>query len=152
MEYERDTSSYLTFAENDYYWFMDSYNRRADFPGLAACGQNICERYLKHILDKYYEPENRSEEAQKIDTLRTHNLLKLSSFIEQDMGIEIPNELSDELRSINGFYFTTRYPGNESMIPSKRDIDEVAKAVEATRDFVHEVIHEIEHDYDDWER
>lgn len=163
MGWSEDTTSYLTFAENDYRWFQDSYESGSYYPGLAGLGQNICERYLKHLINEYYEPENEAEEHRQVDTLRAHSLAKLVRFIEGEMKIDVPEEIEDKLYSIDGFYFSTRYPGDESMIPGERDIDRVAKAVTAVRNYTLDLIHSFEHEttqepqdmnnmYDDWER
>lgn len=45
---------------------------------------------------------------------------------------------------IDGFYFSTRYPGNESFIPSIRDIDKANMAVENTRNFTLAICREME--------
>lgn len=145
MEWQQDTTSYLTFAENDYCWFADQYNRGIRAPGMASLGQNICERYLKHIIDQFYAPENEDEEIQKIRVLRTHNLPKLSNFISENMGIEVPEQLTNDLSVITSFYFTTRYPGDDSVIPTESDIECVAESIVLTRSFTLDVIHQIEH-------
>lgn len=79
-----EATSYLDFAEDDYLFFKQAYesgNRRS---ALAALGQNICERYLKHVVSEYAEPENTVEEAQKTNILRTHSLRKLMQYISND--------------------------------------------------------------------
>ncbi|HIY63651.1 MAG TPA: HEPN domain-containing protein [Candidatus Mediterraneibacter stercoripullorum] len=65
-------------------------------------------------------------------------------YISGDMGIDIPEETETALDRIDGFYFTTRYPGDESFIPSEKDIDKADKAVRLCRDFVLRTVSEIE--------
>ena len=66
---------------------------------------------------------NESEAASKESVLRTHSLRRLMRYISGDMGIDIPDETESALDRIDGFYFTTRYPGDDSFIPTERDID-----------------------------
>ena len=65
-------------------------------------------------------------------------------YISGDMGIDIPDETESALDRIDGFYFTTRYPGDDSFIPTERDIDRADKAVRLCRDFVFQTTSEIE--------
>ena len=65
-------------------------------------------------------------------------------YISGDMGIDIPEETESALDRIDGFYFTTRYPGDDSFIPTERDIDRADKAVRLCRDFVFQTMSEIE--------
>lgn len=157
---ESGMNSYLDFADNDYMFFRQAYDSGNKGSALAALGQNICERYLKHIISEYANPETLDEENEKRHMLRTHSLNKLMGYISEKMEIEIPLDTELAMNVIDGFYFSTRYPGNESFIPTSRDIDKANMAVENTRVFTHEVcrnmeienaIHEAsEQDYDDY--
>ena len=66
-------NSYLSFAENDYLFFRQAYDTGNKGSALAALGQNICERYLKHIISEYAQPENRSEMQDKEMILHTQS-------------------------------------------------------------------------------
>ena len=147
-------NTYAEFAENDYKFFRQSYDSGNKGSALAALGQSICERYLKHIISECAHPENESEECahpeneseavSKESVLRTHSLRRLMRYISGDMGIDIPDETESALDRIDGFYFTTRYPGDDSFIPTERDIDRADKAVCLCRDFVFRTMSEIE--------
>lgn len=128
-------NSYLSFAENDYLFFRQAYDTGNKGSALAALGQNICERYLKHIISEYAQPENRSEMQDKEMILRTHSLRRLMRYIQEIMGLEMPEKAEISMDRIDGFYFTTRYPGSESFLPSERDIDKANTAVEEARKF-----------------
>lgn len=52
------------------------------------------------------------------------------------MRIEIPEDVEMNMNVIDGFYFTTRYPGADSFIPTNRDIAKANRSVESTRNFV----------------
>ena len=137
-------NTYAEFAENDYKFFRQSYDSGNKGSALAALGQSICERYLKHIISECAHPENESEAVSKESVLRTHSLRRLMRYISGDMGIDIPDETESALDRIDGFYFTTRYPGDDSFIPTERDIDRADKAVHLCRDFVFQTMSEIE--------
>ena len=140
-------NTYAEFAENDYKFFRQSYDSGNKGSALAALGQSICERYLKHLVSECAHPENESEAVSRESVLRTHSLRRLMRYISGDMGIDIPEETETALDRIDGFYFTTRYPGDESFIPSEKDIDKADKAVRLCRDFVLRTVSEIEQKY-----
>lgn len=85
-----------------------------------------------------------SEAASKESVLRTHSLRRLMRYVSGDMGIDIPDETESALDRIDGFYFSTRYPGDDSFIPTERDIDKADKAVRLCRDFVFRTTSELE--------
>ena len=128
-------NSYLAFADNDYLFFRQAYDTGNKGSALAALGQSICERYLKHVISEFAQPENRNEMQDKETILRTHSLRRLLRYIQEDMDLEIPEKSEMAMDRIDGFYFTTRYPGSESFIPSERDIDKANTAVEEARKF-----------------
>ena len=57
-------TSYLDFAENDYKYFMTSYEHGIVANAMAADAQEICEKYMKHVIDKYFEPETEEEQTE----------------------------------------------------------------------------------------
>ena len=128
-------NSYLAFAENDYLFFRQAYDTGNKGSALAALGQSICERYLKHVISEFAQPENRGEMQDKETVLRTHSLRRLMRYIQEEMNLEIPEKTEMSMDRIDGFYFTTRYPGSESFIASERDIDKAKTAVEEARKF-----------------
>lgn len=136
--------TYWDFAEEDRNFLKDTYEEGYKRSAMAAMGQNICERYLKHIISEYVGTETQEEENQKEKALRTHNLRILEDYIRNDMGIAIPDDVDELLTKVNGYYFTTRYPGDESFLATEKDADNAYAAVEATREFVKEACLEIE--------
>ena len=131
----RSENSYLDFAENDYFFFRKAYDSGNKGSALAAIGQNICERYLKHTVAEYAQPETEEEYHKTEKALRTHNLQILMRYIHETMGLSIPEEMEEKLDRINGFYFTTRYPGDDCFIATEKDIDKANAAVESARRF-----------------
>ena len=138
------SNNYLDFAENDYMFFKRSYDSGNKGGTLAPIGQNICERYLKHIISEYSEPENRQEMDTKESVLRTHSLNRLMHYCIDYMNLNIPEELENALLLADGYYFTSRYPGEDSFIPTERDVEKVNTAVELTREYTLQVCREFD--------
>lgn len=146
----RELLTYLDYAENDYKFFRESYDRDVKGSPLASIGQNICERYLKHIIDEYAEPESDQEILWKESVLRTHSLHRLMKYLLEEMQLEVPEDVEEALDRIDGFYFSTRYPGADSFIPTSRDIDKANTAVEKARNFTLSICHELDgHDIEE---
>lgn len=137
-------NSYFDFAENDFLFFQQTYQAGIRGNALAALGQSICERYLKHIADRYANPEDEMESFKKQSVLRTHSLHKLVRFLKEDMGLSVPEQTENDLKQIDGFYFTTRYPGDDSFVASAEDIEKTWETVQAAREFVVGQIQELE--------
>lgn len=125
--------SYLDFAENDYKYFMSSYDREDVFNSMAAVAQNSCEKYLKYLIDTYYDPENREQDMEQLSVLRSHNLDKIMRFIEEDMQEDIDENVKNSLLRINNYYFSTRYPGEDSITITKEDLKNCKNALEMCR-------------------
>lgn len=128
-----DTQSYLSFAENDYAFFKQSMQAGMVYNALPAIAQNACEKYLKDIIDRFYEPQTNEENIGKISILRSHSLSKLLRFIEKQMDLCISDEAKDAIEGGDGYYFSTRYPGDNSIEVDERDMRKADKALEYTR-------------------
>lgn len=138
--------SYLDFAENDYKYFMTSYEHGIVANAMAADAQEICEKYMKHVIDKYFKPETEEEQTEYDIHMRTHNLNKLMRFLDQRMGLNFDRGVKAEMQIINGYYFTARYPGDESIEVTKEDLDVCADAVEHCRESILKMIQKIENE------
>lgn len=164
-----DTHEYLTFAERDYNHIAWAYNSGCRDGMLAPIGQNACEKYLKDLITKWYEPTTAAEQEREQHILRTHSLRVLTDFIKNTMEINIPQDVEDLLRPMGSYYFACRYPGDDSFLSTGEDDELAYKAVSATREFILTVEHELEvyqkeaeenmeqqeknqMDYDAWER
>lgn len=137
-------STYLDFAENDYNFFMYNFDHEVFGTSMAALGQNICERYLKHIISEYAQPCSMEEEMTKKAVLHAHSLKKIMRYMKNEMQIQIPPSVSNAMKIIDGFYFTTRYPGNDSFIAGEEEIADAANAVKLTREFTLDIIKRLE--------
>lgn len=120
--------SYFDLAENDYQFLK--YDRDAGRVGNIMCSsaQNICERYLKHVIDTYVQDSDVTK------VLQTHSLRVLRRFIREHLP-EFQIRWNTVLQA-DGYYFSTRYPGSEAFLVDREDVDECWEAVEETRDAV----------------
>ena len=46
-------------------FFKNAYTAGIKGAPLASLGQNICEKYLKHLISEYLNPQNENEELKK---------------------------------------------------------------------------------------
>lgn len=136
--------TYLDFAESDYLFFRSVYDAGFRNGPLAAMGANICEKYLKHIVSEYANPENDKERYRKESALCTHNLQKLLRYIQNEMRICVPEHVEDNIGRISGFYFSTQYPSDDSFIATERDVEKANAEVECARDFALEICKDID--------
>lgn len=60
------------------------------------------------------------------------------------MNLSIPEELENALILADSYYFTSRYPGEDSFIPTERDVEKVNTAVELTREYTLQVCREFD--------
>lgn len=134
-----DINSYLDFAENDYQFFKANYKEGWTWNSMAAVAQNACEKYLKHLIVQYDHPQTSTEIAVKSNMLRAHSLSKLCNYIENHV-CTIDNDTRDTILKADGYYFTVRYPGDDSFEVSSNDIRRCNDALEGTRDFAYSVI------------
>ena len=120
--------TYYDLAENDYHFLKDDYESGKIGNLLCSTAQNICERYLKDIINEY---------CRDVDTttiLRTHSLKGLRSFIRQYISDFSCNW--NIIMQADGYYFSARYPGDEAFLVGKEDVDSCWEAVEYTREMV----------------
>ena len=137
-------NTFFDFAENDFQFFQDAYEHGIKGSPMTAMGQNICERYLKHIINEYAHPESPEEENDKTKILKTHSISRLVNYIKHEMNLEIPRNVEIDARSVDGFYFSTRYPGEDCFVPTEDDIDIAYEATKTVRSYTLEKIQELD--------
>jgi hypothetical protein len=126
--------SYFDYAEADFQVLEEAC--QSDIRGnlWAGVSQNICERYFKHLIDQYVGADDEAGLHRKIDILHTHSLTRLLNYLVTELpGFSIGMEDNYLFRSIDGFYFSTRYPGEDHFLASSQDIDLGIKAAKAAR-------------------
>lgn len=133
-----ELKTYYDFADNNYDFLMAAYKNGLVGNAMGAMAQEACEKYLKHLIDEYVILGDSADNAKKTEILRTHNLTKLSKYISShlpEVNLDRPS-----LNLVNGLYFTTRYPGDESIMVEKDDLDEYIDAVKKCKNAVDEFI------------
>jgi len=125
--------TYFDFADNDFQFFKQNYEAGIVANAMGSLAQSICERYMKHIVSELYSPQNVDTQNKMMRVLRTHNLNNLINFLRNSMGIEFSPECETEMRIIDGYYFTTRYPGEDSILLDSRDLSHCMRAVSLCR-------------------
>lgn len=116
---------------------------------MAAQAQEICEKYIKHIIGTYHKPTQSQEEEDEFKKImRTHNLMKLTRYMKNHTEFSFPADTNYLLAAINGYYFSTRYPGDESLEITKDDIELCYRAVETCRNNIFEILREAENEKD----
>lgn len=113
--------NYYNFADNDYEFLRDNYKEGRVSNIMCVSAQNICERYFKSVI------EERANELGDTDIMKTHSLKRLQRFMEKN----IPDFQCD-FRTVvqaDGYYFSARYPGEDSFFVEKEDVEDCWRAV-----------------------
>lgn len=116
---------YFVMAENDYDYLKDDYERGKIGNIFCSNAQNVCEKYLKHLIDVF------CVEVNTTDILRTHSLRRLKIYINKN----IPEFECDwnQVLLADGYYFSARYPGDDAMLVEKYDVDVCWSAMSEVR-------------------
>lgn len=130
-------SSYFDFAENDFQYFKASYDAGIVANMMGAMAQGICEKYMK------YTPNEAMQQKDFENILRTHSLNRLMKFLKANMGAEFSKNTQTHMRMIDGFYFSTRYPGDDSIEIDGDDVETCNDAIELCRTEVLELEREL---------
>lgn len=117
--------NYYSFAENDYNFLKKNIEENVVGNAMTSIAQNVCERYLKHLIDSYCKDKDCTS------ILRTHSLKKLLRFLEE----ELPDFTVDKTKVVlaDGYYFSARYPGDEAFFANEDDVNACWTAVEETK-------------------
>lgn len=126
--------NYYTFAENDYLFLKMNIQDGRVSNAMTSIAQNICERYLKHIIDCY---------CTSIDctaVLKTHSLKRIIRFLNENLD----DFKIDRTKVVlaDGYYFSARYPGDESFFATEEDVRNCWDAVVETKSVVDEYVKE----------
>lgn len=118
--------NYFDMAENDFLFLEKDYKEGRVGNVLCYSAQFICERYLKHLIDCY---------VKGMDTtvvLRTHSIMFLRQFLREHLS-DFRCDWS-VVMFVNGYYYSAQYPGEDSFMVSKDDVDKAwAATVEVRR-------------------
>lgn len=130
-------NNYWDFAENDYEYLMKSYENGIVANAMAALAQGVCEKYMKHIISECYIPASAEQDMAYGQIMRTHSLNKLMKFLQANLNFCFSDEAKTEMRSIDGFYFSSRYPGEDSIEVDADDIEHCISAIRQCREAVY---------------
>ena len=136
--------TYLDFAENDYLFFSAVVKEKMVYNAIGSLASSSCEKYFKHIIDCYVKPQTSEESARKDNVLVAHNLRRLLKYIDNNLSIDIPEQVRDAVNEINGYYYSTSYPGDSAMVLDSKDIDRAKDALDEIREFSIKLICELE--------
>ena len=126
---------YFDFAENDYLFLQDiDTTKSTSYNNFCSLSQSVCERFLKHIVEEFIRPTSAVEEKEKEDVLKTHSLRKLCGYLKRLLpGFVVNTSL---VYKAEGFYFSVRYPSNNSFFAELDDVMACKEAVEECRSSV----------------
>ena len=113
------SENFYEFAENDFYGIKKSIEAEIFFTGMSSTCQNICERYLKYIIETCVQNIDKDSKEYTF-IMRTHSLKNLCSFISKNLPDSNFNKA--KICQADGYYFSSRYPGKDSFIADKDDI------------------------------
>ena len=134
-----ELKTYYDFALDDYRFLIELKKNGITANSIGAIAQNTCERFLKHLINEFI-PVSESNRQSITDILITPNLNRLVSFWNQYSENKIPNVVSSKLKRINGFYFSTKYPGDDCQTLTAENISSCYEAVEACKQVVDDII------------
>lgn len=86
---------------------------------MAAQAHDICERFLKQIVSDKFKSDDKDSSDLKKNILRTHSLSRLLIVIMRNTNICVPSNLLMKLSVIGNYYYTTRYPGKDSLLVTR---------------------------------
>ena len=133
-------NTYYDFAKNDYDYLLRSYESGWVMNGMCANAQNVCEKFLKHLIDAYSDPKDTLDESKLERALRTHSLKVLQKYLKNEMGIEMTPETADIIMKADGYYFSARYPGDDSYFVDADDVKQAVEAAKECKTFVDNII------------
>ena len=131
--------TYYDFALDDYKFLCELKKSGITANSIGAIAQNTCERFLKYLINEFI-PVSEDNRQVVTEILTTHNLNRLVFFWNKFSEKKIPADVSDLLRKINGYYFSTKYPGDDCQTLTKENISTCFAAVEACKQAVDEII------------
>jgi len=138
--------NYKSIADNDYAFLSDAINKaleKQDAPlRIPSLASEVCEKYLKHIINEYCNPETDEEMFSKEKILHSHSLRNLLDYIE-NAGFEVCDEYRDGIIKIDGLYFNTRYPSEDFHRTTIKDIKDSLSAMNLAKAYVEKTESEI---------
>lgn len=135
--------TYYDFANDDYKFIKAAIEAGITANSLGAMAQNTCERFIKHLINQYI-PVTAKNQSEMTEVLSTHNLNRLISYWNSKSAIKMNSETVEALKKVNGYYFSTKYPGDDSQTLTKRDYETCMDAVEKCKACVDSIIEQLQ--------
>ena len=136
--------NYMYYANQEREGFIKLYNSGSTYDFMAGMAQSICEKYLKQIIDDYCQPSTVQEQHEKEMVLHTHNLRNLFNLLEK-YEIDIDQETKKTILYVDGYYFSTRYPGPDSSTVSKNDLKECLNSINVCKETIESIKEDMEY-------
>lgn len=124
--------SYFGFADNDYACLVEDFNKGRIAIYIIELSYYICERYLKEIVEECCIPKNNNDELKKQSILKSHSLNSILKYLKK-YGIIFSNDSISAMLKIDGMYFSSRYPGDDSLTLDSDDMKLCKEAVTLCR-------------------
>lgn len=137
-----ELKTYYDFAQDDYKFIKEVFDKGIRANSLGAMCQNTCERYIKHLVNTYIKIDKTNQE-EITSVLSTHNLRRLVTYWNEHSDYPFDELTIDLLEEINGYYFSTKYPGDDCQTLDEIDVYECIKATETCKDNVDKIIQAI---------
>lgn len=124
-------NNYYSIAEDDLKYIEEIALASSYYNQTTVQCQQAGEKFLKYIVETYCANGSKEE---IVECLKTHNIRKLIRFIQE----EIPSFQIDGRKAsmLQGYYFETRYPGDNFFTATREDteicydaLQEIYKAV-----------------------
>ncbi len=116
-----EMKGYYWSAENSRQYFEKAYNSGDVFNDMAAQAQNICERYLKDVIDCYADKNDSKKRKELLSIMRQHDIVSLLDYVCSLVDIKLSGDVYNKIVSVNNYYIRTRYPV-EDFIVVTRDV------------------------------
>lgn len=112
--------TYLDFAADETLYLSEAFSKGLRYNAMVSQAQRACECYLKHIITRSL--------ANNHEVMMSHNLRSLYDYVES-LGIDLSASRRD-IMLLNNFYTHTRYPGRDSFMAAKSDIESAYEAIQ----------------------
>lgn len=136
-----ELKTYYDFALDDYKFLKDIEATGIVANSVGAIAQNTCERFLKHLINQYI-PVSDVGRHSLTDILTTHNLNRLVNYWNRYGTPKISQSVANQLKKINGYYFSTKYPGDDCLTLNAENIDTCFRVVDICKQAVDTIINQ----------
>lgn len=143
MTKQKTNLTYYDFADNDRKWLEIAFERGDIANYITSTTQNCCEKYFKFVIESYLGAKTEEDEYNKKRILTTHSLGKLMRELHSSLDIEIPRDVYRNLVVIDGYYWSTRYPGDSSFFADEESIEDCKVALRTCVLFINKIIIEL---------